>query len=77
MYQKLKICVRISKVTMMVDGTYSEKWSTSSAFSMLSSNQVFVGGSDAPYKLPGNIGRENFVGCLRKVISTMCILIDF
>ena len=52
---------------MTVDGKYTEKWMTTGSFSMLSSSKVFVGGSEAPYKLPGAISKNNFVGCLKKV----------
>ena len=55
------------KVTMTVDGTYNEKWTTSGTFSMLSSNKVFIGGSNQPYKLPGANSKANFVGCMKKV----------
>jgi leucine-rich repeat transmembrane neuronal protein 1/2 len=54
-------------VTMTVDGTYTEKWTTSGTFSMLSSNKVFIGGSSQPYKLPGANSKANFVGCMKKV----------
>ena len=60
----LVICVQ---VTMTVDGTYREKWTTSGTFSMLSSNKVFIGGSSQPYKLPGANTKTNFVGCMKKV----------
>ena len=52
---------------MTVDGTYTEKWTTSGTFSMLSSNKVFIGGSSQPYKLPGANSKANFVGCMKKV----------
>ena len=55
------------QVTMTVDGTYREKWTTSGTFSMLSSNKVFIGGSSQPYKLPGANTKTNFVGCMKKV----------
>ena len=60
----LVIC---AQVTMTVDGTYREKWTTSGTFSMLSSNKVFIGGSSQPYKLPGANTKTNFVGCMKKV----------
>ena len=57
---------------MTVDGTYTEKWTTSGTFSMLSSNKVFIGGSSQPYKLPGANSKANFVGCMKKV----CIFLE-
>ena len=61
------ILVICAQVTMTVDGTYREKWTTSGTFSMLSSNKVFIGGSSQPYKLPGANTKTNFVGCMKKV----------
>ena len=56
---------------MTVDGVYSEPWFLTGNFSLLSSSRVFVGGSEAPHKLPGGSAKagalSNFVGCLRKV----------
>ena len=52
---------------MTVDGVYTEKWMTTGSFDMLASTKAFIGGSEAPYKLPGKNGRYNFVGCLKKV----------
>ena len=52
---------------MKVDGSYIEKWTISGTFSMLSSNKVFIGGSNQNYKLPGANTNTNFVGCMRKV----------
>ena len=65
---RILICIQyFFKVTMTVDGTYNEKWTTSGTFSMLSSNKVFIGGSNQPYKLPGANSKANFVGCMKKV----------
>ena len=52
---------------MTVDRSYTEKWTTTGSFSMLSSNKVFIGGSSQPYKLPGSKTKTNFVGCMKKV----------
>ena len=53
---------------MTVDGSYTEKWTTSGTFFMLASNKVFIGGSSQPYKLPGGANtKTNFVGCMKKV----------
>ena len=55
---------------MTVDGKYTERWMTSGSFSMLTSSKVYIGGSHE-FKLPGSTARaNNFVGCLRKVLTT-------
>ncbi|TRY78868.1 hypothetical protein TCAL_10650 [Tigriopus californicus] len=62
------LIVRAAKeVNMTVDNTFTEKWTTTGTFTMLESAKVFIGGSEAPYKLPGTGNKNNFVGCLKKV----------
>ena len=67
MFHLTQVFYKKLQVTMTVDGTYTEKWTTSGTFSMLSSNKVFIGGSSQPYKLPGANTKTNFVGCMKKV----------
>ncbi len=56
---------------MTVDGKYTEKWTKSGTFSLLSSTKVFIGGSNQPYKLPGANTKTNFVGCMKKVCFSL------
>ena len=66
-FNKIFLHPFIFQVNMTVDNTFTEKWMTTGAFNMLASSKVFIGGSEAPYKLPGTNSRNNFVGCLKKV----------
>ena len=59
---------------MTVDGKYTEKWTKSGTFSLLSSTKVFIGGSNQPYKLPGANTKTNFVGCMKKVCFSLSAL---
>ena len=52
-----------------MDGVYSERWITTGSFSMLASSTVFLGWSEATYNLPGTSTNNNWVGCLKKVLS--------
>ena len=53
---------------MTVDDMFKESWMTIGPFTMLSSSQVFVGGSDRPFNLKGaDNDTRNFVGCMKKV----------
>ena len=57
------------QVTLTVDGIYMEQWKTSGIFSVLASNTVFLGGSEAAISnpLPQSTTNINLVGCMRKV----------
>ena len=57
------------QISLSVDGVeYPESWRVSGAGEMISTAKAYVGGSEAPYEMPGQIGaNSNFVGCLRKV----------
>ena len=55
-----------------MDGAqYPESWKVTGPggnSDMLATVRAYVGGSEAPFRLPGQIGaNSNFVGCLRKV----------
>ena len=54
-----------------MDGAhYPESWKVTGPndSDMLATVKAYVGGSEAPFRLPGQIGaNSNFVGCLRKV----------
>ncbi|XP_023227763.1 neurexin-3-like [Centruroides sculpturatus] len=51
-------------LSLTVDGIYSERGSTAGSFALLSSSQIYLGGMELT---PSLRGRNNFVGCLRKV----------
>lgn len=51
-------------LSLTVDEIYSERGSTAGSFALLSSSQIFLGGMEF---IPFLRGRNNFVGCLRKV----------
>jgi len=68
-----------AEVTLTVDGIYMEHWKTSGIFSILASNTVFLGGSEASSFNSAEDQSEsssssstwtniNLVGCLKKVI---------
>ena len=65
-----------SQISLNVDGApYPELWKVSGPGDMLATVTAYVGGSEAPFEMPGQIGaNSNFVGCLRKVgIVPRCV----
>ena len=56
---------------MTVDEIHSERWTTAGTFTMLSSSRLYVGGADLSNLLPGLGTRNDFIGCLRKVIHSL------
>ena len=61
------------QISLTVDGsTYPETWKVTGRIEMLGSSKAFLGGSEAPYKMPGHTGASNnFVGCIRKVTEIL------
>ena len=58
-----------------MDGApYPELWKVTGPGHMLATARAYVGGSEAPFELPGQIGaNSNFVGCLRKVSVVVAV----
>ncbi|XP_067134301.1 neurexin 1-like isoform X3 [Centruroides vittatus] len=53
--------------SITVDGVYTERGSTAGTFSLLASSVLNIGGSSPISGPTGFKGRNNFIGCLRKV----------
>ncbi|XP_046401405.1 neurexin-1 isoform X2 [Ischnura elegans] len=69
--QEISSVITFCRVSVVVDGIYSEHSHTAGTFSFLSSSLVYVGGSEDPRSLQGSLrAHANFVGCLRKVEFT-------
>ncbi|XP_065225027.1 neurexin 1 isoform X2 [Planococcus citri] len=56
------------RVSLTVDGIYTEHASTAGTFTMLSSSKLYIGGSEHTRTLPGSSTNQNFVGCLRRMM---------
>ncbi|KAL1122947.1 hypothetical protein AAG570_003272 [Ranatra chinensis] len=65
--QEISAVTSFCRLSLVVDGVYSEHSNTAGTFTMLSSSRAYVGGSDNTVSLPGSRVQSNFVGCLRKV----------
>lgn len=57
------------QLVTVVDDVYTDHSHIAGKFTMLSSSRVYVGGSVNPRALLGARVHNNFVGCLRKVLS--------
>ncbi|KAG8179390.1 hypothetical protein JTE90_003646 [Oedothorax gibbosus] len=53
--------------SITVDGVYTERGSTAGTFSLLSSNVIYVGGTDIALPHHQGARHNNFVGCIKKV----------
>ncbi|XP_075221682.1 neurexin 1-like [Lycorma delicatula] len=68
--QEISAVTSFCRVSLVVDGVYSEHSSTAGTFTILSSSRVYVAGSENTHALPGSRIHNNFIGCLRKVEFT-------
>ncbi|XP_071453531.1 neurexin 1-like, partial [Hetaerina americana] len=69
--QEISSVITFCRVSVVVDGVYSEHSHTAGTFSFLSSSLVYVGGCEDPRSLRGSLrAHANFIGCLRKVEFT-------
>ncbi|ODM93941.1 hypothetical protein Ocin01_12742 [Orchesella cincta] len=61
-------------ISASVDGIHFDRWTLAGSFTLLSSNRVTVAGYDTLRPLNGIRGVTNFIGCLKKVISSLALL---